>query len=442
MVRSKESLEEEYRRVTPKSRAQWERAKKSMPGGVIKGAYASDPYPHYVAKAEGCYIWDLDGREYVDFGNHHSTTIMGHNHPDVVQAIKDEADRGFGLGGPTTLEAEIAEEIAARFASIEQVRFTNSGTEASLHATRMVRAISGKPKVAKFEGAYHGSHDALEISVHAPIEESGPTESPTPVVTSDGQARSAEDDVVILPYNDRESVELILREHKDEVSAVFYDAKPGTWDISKDFTRFVREITQELGVMMVMDEVVSFRTGYGGAQTAAGVVPDITIFGKAMGGGLPVGVIGGKADVMELLDHTQGAGHIVQSGSFSGNNFTLAAGLATIRALTPEVYEHLGSLSARLHAGLERAFTDAGMPHQVLSEGAAANFFITDRPATDYRAVAMNHDAALYERIALGLFLKGYSLRGGIGFTMSAPMENEHIDGVVGALEQVLGEDD
>jgi glutamate-1-semialdehyde 2,1-aminomutase len=413
-----------------------------MPGGIIKGAYASNPYPHFVAKAEGCHIWDLDGRRYVDFGNHHTTTLMGHNNPDVVQAIKDEADRGFGPGGPTTLEADIAEEIASRFSSIDQVRFTNSGTEASLHATRMVRAISGKPKVAKFEGAYHGSHDALEVSVNVPVDDAGPAESPTPVASQDGQSASAEDDVVILPYSDRETVELILREHKDEVSAVFYDAKPGMWDISKDFTRFVREITRELGIMMVMDEVVSLRSAYGGAQTTAGVEPDVTIFGKAMGGGLPVGVIGAKAGVMDLFDHTQGAGHVLQSGSFSGNNFTLAAGLATLRALTPEVYEHLGELSARLHSGLERAFTNAGLPHQVLSEGAAANFFITDRPATSYRAQATHHDAAMYERIALGLFLKGYSLRGGIGFTVSAPMDNEHIDGVVEALEQVLAEND
>ena len=442
MVRSMESLSKEYTRLTPKSRAQWERAKKSMPGGIIKGAYAANPYPHYVAKAEGCYVWDLDGRKYVDFGNHHTTMIVGHSNPGVVQAIKDEADRGFGPGGPTTLEAEIAEEIAARFASIDQVRFANSGTEASLHATRMVRAISGKPKVAKFEGAYHGSHDGLEVSVNAPVDASGPSDSPTPVTSQDGQSAGAADDVVILPYSDRESVELILREHKDEVSAVFYDAKPGMWDISKDFTRFVREITRELGIMMVMDEVVSFRTAYGGAQTAAEVEPDLTIFGKAMGGGLPVGVIGGRREVMELLDHTQGAGHVLQSGSFSGNNFTLAAGLATLRALTPEVYEHLGALSARLHAGLERAFTNAGMPHQVLSEGAAANFFITDRPITNYRAMAAHHDGAMYEQLALGLFLKGYSLRGGIGFTISAPMREEHVDGLVDALEQVLAESD
>ena len=145
---------------------------------------------------------------------------------------------------------------------------------------------------------------------------------------------------------------------------------------------------------------------------------------------------------MDLLDHTQGAGHVLQSGSFSGNNFTLAAGLATLRALTPEVYEHLGALSARLHAGLERAFTNAGMPHQVLSEGAAANFFITDRPITNYRAMAAHHDGEMYERIALGLFLKGYSLRGGIGFTISAPMRDEHVDGLVDALEQVLAEND
>lgn len=442
MVRSMESLEKEYRALTPKSLAQWKRAKKSMPGGIIKGAYASNPYPHYVAKAEGCYIWDLDGKRYVDFGNHHTTTLMGHNHPTVVQAIKDEADRGIGLGGPTTLEAEISEEITKSFSSIDQVRFANSGTEASLHATRMIRALSGKPKVAKFEGAYHGSHDSLEVSVSAPVENSGPSDSPTPVASQNGQSATSEDDIVILPYNDRESVELILREHKDEVAGVFYDAKPGMWDIPKDFTRFVREITQELGILMVMDEVVSLRTGYGGAQTAAGIDPDITIFGKAMGGGLPVGVIGGREDLLEILDHTQGQGHLMQSGSFSGNNFTIAAGLATIRALTPEVYDHLTSLSALLHTGLEKAFTNADIQHQVLSEGAAANFFITDVPAADYRSISSHHDAQMYELIVLGLFLKGYSLRGGIGFTVSAPMNENHIHGVVKALEEVLSEED
>ena len=287
MTRSKESLVEEYRARTPKSRAQWERGVPVMPGGVIKGAYWSPPYPHYIARAEGCHIWDIDGNRYVDFGNHHSAMMLGHSHPDVIAAVQREVDRGLGLGGPTELEAEIAEEITGRFPSIDKVRFCNSGTEASLHATRMVRAKTGRPKVAKFEGGYHGSHDALEVSSAPPLDQAGPADSPNAVAAWEGMSRSAEEDAVILPYSDRESVELILREQKDEIAGVFYDAKPSSWEVSEDFTRFIRDITSELGIPMVMDEVVSFRSGPGGAQGRAEVEPDVTIFGKAFGGDSP-----------------------------------------------------------------------------------------------------------------------------------------------------------
>ena len=335
MVRSWESLESEFRRVTPKSYAQWESGKSVMPGGLIKGAYWSPPHPVYVDRAEGCYFWDLDGREYVDFANHHTAMILGHSHPDVVEAVQNEVKRGFGLGGPTTLEAEMAEELAKRFPSIDEVRFTNSGTESSLHATRLVRKVTGKQKIAKFEGAYHGSHDAVEISVTPAEERAGAADSPVPVAGQQGMAEGSEDNIVMLPYSQPETVELILREHQDELAGVFYDGKPGMLDISREFTRFVREITQELGLPMIMDEVVSYRVGYGGYQALCDVEPDLTIFGKIVGGGLPVGAIGGKSELMDVLDNTGSPTGLGQSGTFSGNNFTLAAGLATLRALTP-----------------------------------------------------------------------------------------------------------
>ncbi len=440
MTRSMQSLEAEYREKTSKSRAQWERGKSSMPGGVIKGAYLDSPYPHYVERAEGCYVWDIDGNRYVDFGNHHSAMLLGHSHPDVVAAIKQEVERGFGLGVPTTLEAEIAEEITGRFPSIDKVRFTNSGTESSLHATRMVRAITGRPKIAKFEGAYHGSHDALEVSTSTPLDQAGPSDSPNSVAAWDGMSRSAEEDAVILPYNDRESVELILREQKDEIAGVFYDAKGGLMDVPHDFTRFIRDITEELDIPMVMDEVVTFRTGYAGAQGLAGVEPDITYFGKAFGGGFPVGAIGGKDRFMEIIDNSGEPTGLNQSGTFSGNSFTLAAGLANLRALTPELFDQLDGLRGRLHAGMEKAFDCAGVPAQILSEGAAAAFYLSDKPVRDHRSMLEGPDHELTSRINMGLLLKGYSLRGGIQFTISQPMGTEHIDGLVEALGQVLSE--
>ena len=442
MVRSKESLLEEYRRKTPRSHAQWESGRPVMPGGVIKGAYWDDPYPVYIDRAQGCYLWDIDGQRYVDFANHHTAMLLGHNHPAVVEALRKELERGIGLGGPTTLEAEVAEEITSRFPSIEKVRFANSGTEASLHLTRMARAITGKPKVAKFEGAYHGSHDALEVSVFPPIDKAGPADSPTPVAAQPGMARSAEADVVVLPYSQPETVELILREHQHEVAAVFYDGKPGLQDVPIEFTRSLREITKELGILLIMDEVVSFRAGYSGYQGLCGVEPDLTFFGKALGGGLPVGVIGGRADLMDLLDGSSGEPGLSQSGTFSGNSLTLAAGLASLRALTPEVYDHLDTLGERLHSGLEDVFRRTGTPGQVLSQGAAASYYFTDQPVRDYRSISTLPDEDLAERVSLSLLLQGYWERGGIAITLSAPMTEEHIDGYLEAMETALTAED
>ena len=256
MVKSAEALEQDYREVTAASRAQWERGRPVMPGGVIKGAYWSPPYPLYFDRAKDCNLWDLDGNRYLDFANHHTAMVLGHSYPAVVEAVQKEVERGFGLGGPTTLEAEIAEEIVGRVPSVEKVRYTNSGTEATLQATRIVRAVSGKPKIAKFEGAFHGAHDALEYSVGAVADptQAGPADAPVPVPSHLGMTAGADDQVVVLPYNDPETVELILREHQDELAAVIYDGKPAALEVPYEFSQFIRDVTRELGIYLVADE--------------------------------------------------------------------------------------------------------------------------------------------------------------------------------------------
>ena len=442
VVRSLQSIEAEYVERTPASRAQWERGKPVMPGGVIKGAYWFPPHPLYMDRADGCHMWDLDGNRYVDFANHHSATILGHNHPAVVEALEGELRRGIALGAPTTLEAEIAEEIVSRIPGVEKVRYANSATESALHTARMVRTITGKPKVAKFEGAYHGSHDALEYSTAPSPDDAGPEDAPIPVPAQDGMIPGSEDSVIILPYNQPETVELILREHKDEVAAVYYDGKPSMMDIPVDFTKFVRSITEELGMLMVMDETVSFMAGPGGYQKEAGVEPDLSFFGKILGGGLPGGVIGGKAEVMDLLDNSEGSKGVFQSGTFSGNSMTLAAGLATLRALTPEVYAHIDTLRGRAHAGLEGASRKAGLPFQILSAGTIINAFPTDKPVRDHRSFA-DVDTELFERILLGLTVKGnYMGRGHMSIVLSEPMGTGDVDGLVTAFDEVLSEED
>jgi len=440
VVRSMTSLKAEYKKITPKSMAQWELGKPIMPGGLIKGAYWSDPYPIYIERAEGCYLWDLDGRRYVDFENHHTATILGHSHPEVVESIQNTLNLGIAHGGPTKLEAEVSAELIDRIPSVEKVRFTNSGTEASLHATRMVRMISGKSKLAKFEGNYHGSHDALEVSVSPSLDQAGPEDTPNSVDGWKGMSNGSSEDVVVLPHNKRESVELILREQKDEVAAVFYDGRPGFYDTSHDFVRWLRQITEELGILLVMDEVVSFRVGRAGFQGVCDVMPDLTILGKVVGGGLPVGAIGGRGDLMDVLDNTVNTG-LYQSGTYSGNMFTLAAGLATLRALTPEVYSYMEYLGEQLYAGLKAAFMKAGIPHQVLQEGSIVGYHLTDQPVTDYRS-ACTVNRELTDRIGIAMMVQGYFARATMGMIISQPMKDEHIDSYLQDLESILLQQD
>ena len=437
MVKTLEALQEDLRRLTPKSIEQWEASKPVMPGGVMKGAYFQPPHPVYVDRAQDCYLFDIDGNRYVDFSNHHTAAILGHNPPEVISALHEQADRGLAFGSPTTLEKDVAEELTKRVPSVEKVRYTNSGTEASLNAARMVRAVSGKPLIAKFEGAYHGSNDAVEFNTKPPNEEDGPADSPNTVPTYEGMPEHGEENVVILPYNDIESVELILRQHQDRLAAVFFDGRPTWYDIPFDFARFLRRITEELGILLVFDEVISFRSGYSGYQGVVGVEPDLTLFGKIVGGGMPVGAIGGKAAVMDILDTNDGPTGMYQSGTFAGNHFTLAAGLATLRALTPEVFRHLDGLRVRLTGRLDQVMAGTGMGYQILSQGTTVRLYFSDNPVRNNRDAA-EVDDGMFARLILGLLAKGYYSRDNMGFILSKPMTEEHVDGLAQAVGEVL----
>ncbi len=409
-----------------------------MPAGVIKGEYWLPPYPFYVDRSEGCYLWDLDGRQIVDFACHHTAMILGHTPPLVLEAVQREVERGIALSAPTAIEAEIADELVKRVPSVEKVRFCNSGSEATQHAARLLRAYTGKPKIAKFEGAFQGSNDALEISYNPPLDSAGPTDAPAAVQTQAGMPPGAEDNVVVLPYSNEKAVERILTEHRDELAGVFYDAKPGMFDIPKDFHVFVRRLARELGMLFVMDEVISFAVGYGGYQRKYGLEADLTVFGKIVGGGFPVGAVGGRDDLMDAFDNSKPSNRTTMSGTFSGNNFTLAAGLATMRAMTLEVYEHIERLRARLHKGLVDLFTRANVPFQAVSEGSVLSFYLTDQPVIDYRS-SLTADSLLTERIRLGLLFQGYNLRVGLVRTaLSYPMTVDDIDGLLVAFETVL----
>jgi glutamate-1-semialdehyde 2,1-aminomutase len=432
-----EQAEAIFRAGSPRSQEEFERGRAVMPG-VAKGAYFYGPYPLAMERGEGCYLFDLDERRFVDFAGHHTAQILGHGNPAVLKAVTAQLQRGIAMGAPVGIERELAAEICARVASVERVRFCNSGTEATLHAIRLARGFARKPKVAKFEGAYHGSHDAVEISVAPPLDLAGPSDAPNSVPGAGGMYPGAADDCIVLPYNDEAAVERLIAAHAHELACVIFEPKAGIFTQRPEFVRFLREVTERYGVLLIMDEIVAFRLGYGGAQELYGIQPDLTTFGKIIGGGFPVGAFGGRADLMDLLDNTRGSTGFYQSGTFSAHPVTMAAGLAMLRQLTPEAFAYLNLLGDRLRAGLTALFARKNIPAQIVGIGSLFSIHFTREPVVDYRSAA-RADKAMARRLFLALMDKGYYMSQGVSMcAISLPMQNDHIDGLVEAVDQLM----
>jgi glutamate-1-semialdehyde 2,1-aminomutase len=411
-----------------------------MPAGVAKGASYHPPYPLYLDRGDGCYVTTMDGQRLLDVRGHHTAAILGHGHPTVDAAIRAQLARGAALGGPVAAEYDLAAELCGRVPSVERVRFTNSGTEATLHALRLVRGWTGRSRVAKFEGAYHGSADALDVSLRAPADLAGPADAPRPVPNVRGLAPGALENAVILPYNRPAAVARLLEQHRHEVAAVFYDPRAGILPIDLDFVRYLRQITADLGLLLVCDEVVSFRLGPGGLQGLAGVRPDLTLFGKIIGGGFPLGALGGRADLMELLDESGGPTGFFQSGTFSGHAVALAAGAATLAALTPSAFAHLDRLGVAVRRGCNELFARTRIAAQATGNGSLFALHFTDRPLTDVRAL-QTADGDLARRVFLGLIARG--VLPAAGLTMNAgslPMGDAEVETLLEALERALAD--
>jgi glutamate-1-semialdehyde 2,1-aminomutase len=421
--------------ASPRSKAYFERAQSVMPGGV-KGAYYYCPYPLSMERGDGCYLYDVDGRRYIDFTNHHTAQILGHNHTVVNSAIKAQVSRGIALGAPTGIEVELAEEMCRRVPSLDCIRFCNSGTEATLHAIRLARAFTGRPKIAKFEGAYHGSHDAVEISVSPPLEKAGPKSAPTAVASAAGIAPHAVDEIVILPYNDEAAVERLITDHRNELACVLFDPKPHAIPQRAGFVQFLEEILRKNNIIFILDEIVSFRLAPGGFQELCGITPDLTTYGKIIGGGFPVGGLGGRAEVMELLDSTgRGRGGLFQSGTFSAHPVVMAAGLATLQQLTADAYAHLDCLGERLRDEFENLFARKQISAQVAGMGSLFSIHFLDGEIRNYRDLARKNSAMAYN-IFLSLLDKGFFLNSSLDFNaLSLPMQERQVDELVGAVE-------
>jgi glutamate-1-semialdehyde 2,1-aminomutase len=425
---------EQYAAATARSAALYERATASLPGGNSRTTIFFEPYPFYVERGEGCRIWDADGIERLDFINNYTSLILGHSHPRVVEALERQASRFVSVAAPSELEIALAEAIRERLPSVELVRFGNSGTEGTMMAIRAARAFTGRTKIVKFEGGYHGTHDYAAVDAGA----AGATGTGT-TTQGGGVPPAVAETVVIAPFNDPDATERVLAAHREDLAAVIVEPVMGAAGVipaDESFLVFLRELTQSMGALLVFDEVISFRIGYGGAQGRYGIRPDLTTLGKIIGGGLPVGAFGGREDVMALFDPRR-PGYLAHGGTFNANPLTAAAGLATLAELTPGEYDRLEALGRELKEKLEALFATAGVAASVNQVGSLFNIHLTDRSVVDY-AGAQAADRALAFELYVAMLNHGVAFTGrGMG-CLSTPMTSAEIDAFVEAARAGL----
>ncbi|MDA1188171.1 MAG: aspartate aminotransferase family protein, partial [Chloroflexi bacterium] len=396
-----------YAAKRPKSKIKQDEAAKYLPGGSSRATAYFDPYPFFVDHAEGHYVHDIDGNKYLDFMINATTYIVGHANPKVLKAVHEQADKGMSYSAPTDVQVRLAKRLVEQVPSLDKVRFTNSGTEGTMNAIRMARAFTGKPKYAKFEGGYHGNSEEVSVSVNPPASKLDPN-GYNPVPEWPGQPAEVTNGVVILPYNNLKESEEIIRRHKDELACVIMEpvlSNVGYIIGNIDFLKGMRKLTTELGIVLIFDEVQSFRLAPGGAQEIFGVIPDVTCFGKIIGGGLPVGAWGGRDDIMELYDNQKGAA-ISHAGTFNANPMTMAAGEATMAQLTPEVYKRMNALGDSLRAKLRAVFDELDVPVQVTGIGSLFGIHFTDTEVIDYRT-SLKADKTKLNAFYVGMMNEG-----------------------------------
>jgi glutamate-1-semialdehyde 2,1-aminomutase len=408
--------EQRYRLRTPASARSFEEARRYLPGGDSRSTLFYPPYPAVLDRGEGCWVVDLDGNRLLDFTGNHSVLIHGYLEPSVMDAIRRQVGKGTCFPGPTEPQVGLARHLVERIASLERVRFTNSGTEAVMMALRGARTYTGRRMVAKLEGGYHGTSEDVMGTVHP--------------------------DLVLLPAGDIDTAVGILERQAHEIASLLVEpvqGSAGMIPLDAAFLRTMRETTRRLGIVLVFDEVVSLRVAYGGAEEHFGVVPDMTCLGKVIGGGLPLGAFGGREDIMALFDPSRGPPTIAHPGSYNANPVSLAAGLATLELLTRDAIAQLNRKGERLRESLKRVFDEAGVSATITGLGSLFGIHLTGGPVRTIRD-ASRGDAELRHRIFLGLYNEGILLDPrGVG-TLSTAIGEREIERFLESLRTVLSQ--
>jgi glutamate-1-semialdehyde 2,1-aminomutase len=428
---------ETYQRQNPRSAARFTEAQQVLAGGNSRLTAYFAPFPFYVERGEGCAIYDLDGNRRLDFYNNATSLILGHCNPQVTAAVMAQATRGSAFANPTGPETELATLLTSTIPSVQRLRFTNSGTEGVMLAIRAARAYTGNAKIAKIEGGYHGTSDHVSISVTS---QGGSAADPKPVPSSLGITPHTLADVVVIPFNNAVAARRILAQHADELAAVIVEPAlggVGYIPAEPEFLEALREACDGQQTLLIFDEVQTLRMAPGGAQQWFNVIPDLTCIGKIIGGGLPVGAFGGRADIMEAFDATRQAPAIPHGGTFNANPMTMQAGLATMHQLTPEVYERLNDSGTALRHQLDEMARSYQVPMRITGVASFFGIHCTDRPVTDYRS-AQGQDAILRQKLFLHLLNNGIYVGNKIVGNISVPMGREELDSFVQVWESFL----
>jgi glutamate-1-semialdehyde 2,1-aminomutase len=415
------------------------RAYDLLPGASLGSFYLPEAHEFVIARGEGSRVWDVEGRAYLDLVMGSGPMVLGHAHPDVVAAVREQIGRGSTFYGLNDVAIELAAAIVEASPCAEALKFCGSGAEATFYALRLARAATGRTKVLKFEGGYHGHHDYAMMSV-TPARR---VPFPTPVPDSAGIPEQVEREVLVAPFNDLAATVQIIEQHRAELAAVIVEPLSRMLEPVPGFLEGVREATRRHNVVLIFDEVVTgFRIAWGGAQEVYGVVPDMACYGKIIGGGLPLAAVGGRRDLVELSNpRKKGApDYVYASGTLNGNPVSAAAGLATLRVMRqPGTYERLNAVGDRLRAGLRDIARRLDIPAQVLGRGPLGNIFFTPDPVVDYRSSQKN-DSRTTQQLGRALLERGVLTNLSAKMYLSLAHTDGDIAQAVAAFEDALRE--